>query len=86
MENYTTIYTDEKISSKRIKELILNNKVPESVAEDAIFCYYQTLADVHQKSCTLSINPETIQELHFQVMNFFTNCSFYIEFLLHSPF
>ncbi|MEC3017569.1 Fic family protein [Bacillus cereus] len=75
MKNYTTIYTDKKISSKRIKELILNNKVPESVAEDAIFCYYQTLAVVHQKSSTFSISPEAIQELHFQVMNFYTSDS-----------
>lgn len=64
-----------KIADKRIQELIFNKKVPKSVADDAIFCYYQTLKIAHQKSLTLCISLETIQELYFQVMHFYTSDS-----------
>ncbi|MEB8653321.1 Fic family protein [Bacillus cereus] len=74
-KNFTTVYTDKKISKKRIKELTFDNIVPESVTEDAILCYHQTLSLVHKEPCTFSINPETIQELHFQLINYYTSDS-----------
>ncbi|MGI8363137.1 Fic family protein [Bacillus cereus] len=69
-KNFSTTYTDKKISNKRIKELTINKTIPESITEDAIFCYNQTFSLVHEKAKDLSINPKTIQELHFQLMNY----------------
>lgn len=74
-KNFTTTYADKKISNKRIKELTINKLMPESISEDAIFCYYQTLSMVHEKANDLTINPKTIQELHFQLMNYYTSDS-----------
>lgn len=75
MKNYISVYKDIKVSNKRLKELILGNMVPQSISEDAIFCYYETLTLVHKKSCTFSISPETIQELHFQLIHYNTSDS-----------
>lgn len=53
IKNFTTIYEDIKVPNKRLKELILDDIVPQNISEDAIFCYYQTLSFVHKNSCTL---------------------------------
>ncbi|EJS67575.1 Fic family protein [Bacillus wiedmannii] len=75
IKNFTTIYEDVKVPNKRLKELILDDIVPQNISEDAIFCYYQTLSFVHKNSCTLLINPATIQELHFQLIHYLTSDS-----------
>ncbi|MGA4466884.1 Fic family protein [Bacillus bombysepticus] len=73
IKNFNTIYEDIKVSNKRLKELILDDIVPQTIEEDAICCYYQTLSLVQKKSITLSISPETIQELHFQLIHYSTS-------------
>ncbi|MDR4151426.1 Fic family protein, partial [Bacillus thuringiensis] len=50
IKNFTTIYEDIKVPNKRLKELILDNILPQNISEDAIFCYYQTLTFVHKNS------------------------------------
>ncbi len=75
IKNYISVYEDIKVSNKRLKELILDDMIPQSISEDAIFCYYETLTLVHKKSCTFSICPDTIQELHFQLIHFNTSDS-----------
>ncbi|GED64891.1 Fic family protein [Lysinibacillus fusiformis] len=73
IKNYVSIYEDIKVSNKRLKELILEDIIPQSISEDAIFCYYETLTLVHKKSNVLDISPDTIQELHFQLIHFITS-------------
>lgn len=73
IKNYISVYEDIKVSNKRLKELILDDIIPQSISEDAIFCYYETLNLVHKKSCTFSISPDTIQELHFQLIHYNTS-------------
>ncbi|MCU5408497.1 Fic family protein [Bacillus cereus] len=75
IKNFTTIYEDIKVPNKRLKELILDDIVPQNISEDAIFCYYQTLSFVHKNACNLLINPATIQELHFQLIHYITSDS-----------
>ncbi|MED1086973.1 Fic family protein [Bacillus mycoides] len=75
MKNFTTVYKDIKVPNKRLKELILDDIVPQNIEEDAVFCYFKTLSLVHKRSCTLSISPETIQELHFQLIHYSTSDS-----------
>ncbi len=75
IKNYISVYKDIKVSNKRLKELILDDRIPQSISEDAIYCYYETLTLVHKKSCTFSISPETIQELHFQLIHYHTSDS-----------
>lgn len=73
IKNYISVYEDIKVSNKRLKELILDDMMPQSISEDAIFCYYETLSLVHKKSCTFTISPDTIQELHFQLIHYNTS-------------
>ncbi|OUB77482.1 Fic family protein [Bacillus thuringiensis] len=75
IKNFTTMYQDIHISNARVKELIINDIPPQSIEEDAVYCYYQTLSLVHQKFDTLSISPETIEELHFQLLYYSTSDS-----------
>jgi len=73
IKNYVSIYEDIKVSNKRLKELILGDIIPQSISEDAIFCYYETLTLVREKSNVFTISPDTIQELHFQLIHFITS-------------
>jgi len=73
IKNYVSVYEDIKVSNKRLKELILEDMIPQSISEDAIFCYYETLTLVHERSSAFSISPDTIQELHFQLVHFITS-------------
>ncbi|MFJ5566733.1 Fic family protein [Lysinibacillus xylanilyticus] len=75
IKNYISVYEDIKVSNKRLKELILDDMIPQSISEDAIFCYHETLTLVHKKSSTFSISPDTIQELHFQLIHYNTSDS-----------
>ncbi|RDV24714.1 cell filamentation protein Fic [Lysinibacillus fusiformis] len=75
IKNYVSIYEDIKVSNKRLKELILEDIIPQSISEDAIFCYYETLTLVREKSNNFPISPDTIQELHFQLIHFITSDS-----------
>ncbi|MED1384296.1 Fic family protein [Bacillus mycoides] len=75
MKNFTTMYQDIHVSNTRVKELIINDIPPQTTEEDAVCCYYQTLSLVHQTFDTLSISPETIQELHFQLLHYSTSDS-----------
>ncbi|EOP91900.1 hypothetical protein IGM_01960 [Bacillus cereus HuB4-4] len=75
IKNFTMMYQDIHIPNKRIKELILNDMPPQTMEEDAVHCYYQTLSLVQQQFNVLSITPETIQELHFQLIHYSTSDS-----------
>ncbi len=75
MKNFTTMYQDIHVSNTRVKELIVNDIPPQTTEEDAVFCYYQALSLVHKKFNILSITPETIQELHFQLLHYSTSDS-----------
>ncbi len=75
MINFTTMYQDIRVPNTRVKELLLNDFPPQTTKEDAVYCYYQTLSLVHQTFDTLSISPETIQELHFQLLHYSTSDS-----------
>ncbi|HHP1053799.1 MULTISPECIES: Fic family protein [Bacillus cereus group] len=75
IKNFNTVFMDIKVPYKRLKELILNDMLPKTTEEDAVFCYYQTLSLVHKKFYDLPINPETILELHFQLIHYITSDS-----------
>jgi len=75
IKNFNTVFMDIKIPNKRLKELILNDILPKTTEEDAVFCYYQALSLVQKKFYDLPINPETIQELHFQLIHYVTSDS-----------
>ncbi|MGE6553102.1 Fic family protein [Bacillus mycoides] len=75
MKNFTTMYQDIRVPNIRVKELIIHDIPPQTTEEDAVCCYYQTLSLVHQTFDTLSISPETIQELHFQLLHYSTSDS-----------
>ncbi|MEI4605761.1 Fic family protein [Bacillus cereus] len=75
IKNFNTVFMDIKIPNKRLKELISNDMLPKTTEEDAVYCYYQALFLVQKKCHALPINPETIQELHFQLINYLTSDS-----------
>lgn len=74
-KNFNSVFLGIKVPNKRLKELILNGMLPKTTEEDAIFCYYQTLSLVQKKFYDLPTNPETIQELHFQLIHYITSDS-----------
>ncbi len=75
IKNFNTVFMDIKIPNKRLKELILNDMSPKTTEEDAVFCYYQALSLVQKKFYNLPITPETLQELHFQLIHYITSDS-----------
>ncbi|OUB44287.1 Fic family protein [Bacillus thuringiensis] len=75
IKNFTTMYQDIRVSNTRVKELLVNDLPPQTTEEDAVCCYYQTLSLIHKKFDTLPISPETIQELHFQLLHYSTSDS-----------
>lgn len=75
MKNFTSMYQDIRVPNTRVKELLLKNILPQTTEEDAVYCYYQTLSFIHKKFDLLSISPETIQELHFQLLHYSTSDS-----------
>ncbi|MDY0855089.1 Fic family protein [Bacillus thuringiensis] len=75
IKNFNSVFLGIKVPNKRLKELILNGMLPKTTEEDAIFCYYQTLSLVQKKFYDLPTNPETIQELHFQLIHYITSDS-----------
>ncbi|UYX52586.1 Fic family protein [Bacillus thuringiensis] len=75
IKNFNTVYLDIKVPNKRLKELILNDMLPKTTGEDSVYCYYQALSLVQKQFHVLPITPETIQELHFQLMHYITSDS-----------
>ncbi|PER43999.1 cell filamentation protein Fic [Bacillus thuringiensis] len=75
MKNFNSIYMDVEISSRRLKELNSNNILPKTIEEDAVWCYFQTLSLVQKDFHILPLTPETIQELHFQLIHYLTSDS-----------
>ncbi|EEM86019.1 cell filamentation protein Fic [Bacillus thuringiensis serovar vazensis] len=73
--HYVKIYIDKKISNKRLKELLFYNAAPQTTMEDSVCCYQKAFSFIYKNFCTLSINPETILELHFQLINYITSDS-----------
>ncbi|QFQ29002.1 Fic family protein [Bacillus thuringiensis] len=73
--HYVRIYTDKKIPNKRLKELLFYDAAPQTTMEDSVCCYQQAFSFIHNNSCTLLISPETILELHFQLINYITSDS-----------
>lgn len=75
VKNFNAIYAEKNVPNKRLKEILSEDSTPKTIGEDSIFCYHQTLSFIHNKVNTLSISPETIQELHFQLINYITSDS-----------
>ncbi|MBO1578158.1 Fic family protein [Bacillus sp. XF8] len=73
MKNSTIMYENITFSNKQLQNLILNDMAPQTIEEDALVCYYTTLELIQKKYHTLPIKPETIQELHFQLLNYSTS-------------
>lgn len=73
VKNFNTIYGEKKVTNKRLKELLFYDAVPQTVIEDSVFCYHQTFSFINKNYCTLSISPENILELHFQLINYITS-------------
>ncbi|OUB80935.1 Fic family protein [Bacillus wiedmannii] len=86
IKNFIKTYEDINVPNKRLKSLILNDIPPKTTAEDAVYCYNQTLSLVHRKFNVLTISPETIQELHFQLLNYNTsNCGIWRQKQFNIP-
>ncbi|HDR5278524.1 Fic family protein [Bacillus cereus] len=73
VKNFNDIYVRKKVTNIRLKELLFYDAVPQTVIEDSVFCYHRALSLIQKKTCTLSVNPDTILELHFQLFNYITS-------------
>lgn len=67
------IYEKFTFSNKQLKKLVDHHASPQTLEEDALFCYCKTLELVQKENHKLPIKPQTIQELHFQLMNYSTS-------------
>ncbi|HDX9657861.1 TPA: Fic family protein [Bacillus toyonensis] len=73
IKSFNTVFMDINVPNKRLKELILNEMLPKTIEEDAVYCYYQAMSLVQKKFHNLPVNSETIQELHFQLIHYITS-------------
>lgn len=73
IKTFPNIYDKLTFSNKQLKKFVSNRVSPQTLEEDALFCYYKTLELVQKENHKLPIKPQTIQELHFQLLNYSTS-------------
>lgn len=73
IKTFPNIYDKFTFSNKQLKKFVSNHVSPQTLEEDALFCYCKTLELVQKENHKLPIKPQTIQELHFQLLNYSTS-------------
>ncbi|BFH11589.1 Fic family protein [Paenibacillus melissococcoides] len=69
-QDFFSMHKHLKITSKRLKELLIYNKAPKTTIENEISCCYDTLTFIHNKCKYSSIDPSFILEIHFQLFKY----------------
>lgn len=75
IQNYSAVYRNMKITRKKIRELVLENKNPSDIVEDEVSCYRDVLSLIHEEYGSFKLSGEFISEIHFQLFKYKSSSS-----------